>query len=147
MKEISLNFKGYTTNRGDAHYGPGIYLVYVGTSFIYSSPRRLLYIGEAENIFHRLSCHEKQRDWERYLQPGEVLLYSFARTATETERKMAEAALIYKYEPPVNIEFKYNYPFSTVAVRSSGAIDFLSSTTIVYGSQVAMPNIWSVLRG
>lgn len=147
MKEISLVFEGYTANGNDAPYAQGIYLVYRGTNFIYQNPKQLLYIGEAENVFNRLWSHEKQREWQGYLQHGEELLYSFARTWSEMERKMAEAALIYRHEPPVNIEYKWNYPFSPVAVRASGAIDFIQPVTVVQRSLGAALNPWSVLRG
>lgn len=127
-KIINLNFEGYWIKREVVPSNAGIYLVYVGkynekTDKV--SLRRLIYIGEAENVNERLSNHEKWSEWEKFLQTGEILIFSMAR-ATSPDRERAECALIYHHKPPTNEECTKEFPYEDTTVISEGRCAFIS---------------------
>lgn len=121
-KEINLTFEGYwgTAIPEEKCNHSGIYVVYGGknTGEKTCEINRLIYIGESENINTRLSDHERKDDWKKQLKEGEILYFSKTKV-TGDDRKQAEAALIYKHQPPCNIEYKDNFPFDTTRVKSS----------------------------
>lgn len=75
---FSIEFDGYwrEPNKGSVPAKSGIYCVY---SCVYDaqgktvSLKKLIYIGESENVNERLANHEKLPDWQRHVKTGEVL--------------------------------------------------------------------------
>lgn len=100
-----LNFQGYYTKSADLPDYSGIYCIYACTHDVHArtvSIRKLLYIGESEDIHDRVSNHERRKDWESKLRNGEVLCFNVAPISPEDDRKHAEVAMIYYHKPPCN---------------------------------------------
>lgn len=136
-QRIDLTFQGYW-RKPEVPAAAGIYLVYACT---YSqaqntiSSMRLLYIGESTNAHDRIQSHEKWEDWNRQLRSGEQVWFSFA-PVTSPVRERAEAALIHHHKPPVNTEYKDNFPFETTTVVSGGKPVLIDSPITVVRSLV-----------
>jgi len=131
-KTISLEFDGYwrEVNSGGVPKKSGIYCVY---TCVYNQSKenitiqKLIYIGESDNVNDRISGHEtKSKCWNKQLNNGEVLCYSFA-PADETNRKRAEAALIFKHKPTCNEEYVDNFPYDETTVKSTGKTQSIKS--------------------
>jgi hypothetical protein len=121
---IPLQFGGYvreTNGWAVPQYG-GVYCVYSCRNQPWDNKvwlRTLLYIGESENLYRRLSNHERRSDWHRHLQSGDELCYSFA-PVWEPIREQVEAALIYHHKPVENIEYMYHFPFRPIQLAVTG---------------------------
>lgn len=130
---IALDFDGYW--REPAISGlpasGGVYCVYTCTYQQETktvSIARLVYIGEAADVRERVTNHELRPTWSKQLATGQVLCFSAATTGT---RKRAEAALIFKHKPAVNIEYTHSFPFDTTTVTVSGrAVKLTPSFTV-----------------
>jgi len=127
----SLEFHGYRieVNKSSLPAESGIYCVYrctydreKGTV----SLKKLIYIGESQNIKERVDGHEKLEDWQSYLESGEILCYSYT-LADETTRKRCEAAMIIKHNPPVNTEYVNSFPFDKTTVILTDKIALLTT--------------------
>ena len=137
VKSYSLTFDGYW--RAPKPGGPpaesGIYCVYActhDTRMNTVSLRKLLYIGEAANVRERVRGHERWQDWEQELQYGEVLCFSAALIAPESDRQRAEAAMIHHHKPPCNVEYVRSFPYEQTTVSTSGRNAELDSNFTVY---------------
>ena len=97
--------------------------------------RKLIYIGESENVNKRVNGHEKWTDWHRYLQSGEILCINFA--PINIDRVRAEAAMIYHHKPPANTEYVDSFPYDATTMQTSGKNALLSSGFTVYRKQYA----------
>jgi len=95
------------------------------------SIKKLIYIGESENVNDRIANHEKLPDWEKNLKSGEVLCYSFGEVAT-TNRVRCEAAMIFKHKPPENTEYVSSFPFDQTTMNLSDKTALLSTSFTVY---------------
>ncbi|EAY56139.1 MAG: protein of unknown function [Leptospirillum rubarum] len=120
-----LKFDGYwrTPNISAIPGKPGIYCVYACTHNAQEkkvSIRKLLYIGESENVKDRVSGHELKEKWERQLSKGEVLCFNMAEIAPESARQRAEAAVIYHHKPPCNEEYRDSFPYDRTTITISG---------------------------
>jgi excinuclease UvrABC nuclease subunit len=129
-KSCSSKFEGYWLEK-DIDGMPkasGVYCVYACT--YYPPPkdtvsnRKLIYIGEAENVNERIAKHEKWKDWRKHLQKGEVLSFSFTPIES-AERERVEAALIFNHKPPENSEYTDTFPFDETTISTSGRNKFL----------------------
>ena len=144
-KSYDLRFDGYWLERskGDVPANSGIYCVYECTIQTQTTIniRRLIYIGEAENVRERIANHEKQREWNGYVHQGNTLCYSFA-PVTSIDRERVEAALIFKHKPPVNTEYKDNFPFDTTHIRISGQSSLLDSSFTVRKTEKSTQNLF-----
>lgn len=135
-KTYSQTFSGYWRyiNRAYMPEKSGIYCVYAGT---YNKTEnnvilnRLLYIGQSENINERLKDHECESEWKKELKSGEEIIFSCTKLGSYDLDRF-EAAMIYKHKPPVNIEYKYNFPFDETTVYTSGENALLYSSFTVY---------------
>ncbi|MCE2506928.1 MAG: GIY-YIG nuclease family protein [Nitrosopumilaceae archaeon] len=136
MVTISLTFDGYWREvySNSIPNESGIYCVYTcvhneskGTVSI----QKLIYIGESGKVRERISGHERKTNcWKKKLNSGETLCYSFA-PADSTNRKRAEAALIFKHKPTCNDEYVNDFPFEQTTVKSSGKTALLSTSFTV----------------
>lgn len=134
-----LEFGGYwrVPNKSGLPAKSGIYCVYACT---YNKQTdkvtllRVLYIGESDNVKDRVSGHERWGDWEAELNWGEVLCFTAALISPDGARQRAEAAMIYKHEPPCNEEHVHLFPFETTTVSTSGKVALLHERFTVYRS-------------
>lgn len=118
MKTITLNFdKSYTPkNLPDENSGySGIYFVFAGRP---CNRDHLMYIGESNNVFHRLAYHDQKDDWER---ESKNIIYLIAKVPAQ-DREWAESACIYHYEPKFNCEYMENLPHSDTKIVITGII-------------------------
>lgn len=139
-KTIDLSFDGYwrEVNVGGVPNDSGIYLVYVCT---YNqneknvSIRKLIYIGETEKVRERIQNHEKKEEcWDKKLNSGEVLCFSFAPVQSP-DRERAEAALIFKHKPECNEEYVHNFPYEETSVNPKGKCTFINPSFTVHKTQ------------
>lgn len=137
-------FKGYFlyTSREFLPETSGIYCVYAGT---YNknknevSIRKLLYIGQSENINKRLEKHECYDKWIKHLQYGESIIFSYT-DVSEHDLDRFEAAMIYEHKPPVNIEYVNQFPFDTTYVYTSGENILLKNYFVIKKSTTKSPS-------
>lgn len=120
MKTIELEFIGYYRDRNDDEIidTSGIYCVYAINEK--AKTGRLIYIGEAKDVKDRLSDHEKYDDWWAELRENETTLYYSCAKVSSTDRKRAEAALIYKHQPTVNDLLKDNFSHPDTTIEITG---------------------------
>ena len=136
-KSYSLAFDGYWRDplEGGLPAESGIYCVYACTHDTRAntvSLRKLLYIGEATNVQERIRGHERRQDWGQDLQYGEVLCFSAALIAPESDRQRAEAAMIHHHKPPCNVEYVHSFPYDQTTISTSGRNTLLDSYFTVY---------------
>jgi excinuclease UvrABC nuclease subunit len=124
-RTYELDFDGYW--RGPNISGipakSGIYGVYRCTYDSHTKAvtlKKLIYIGESANMQDRVASHEKLPEWRRKLGQGEELCFNAAHISPATDRERAEAAMIFQHKPDCNSEYKYNFPFNTTTVNTSG---------------------------
>lgn len=128
MKTIELEFKGYRLEEdkdGIASIS-GVYCVY---SCVYNKEdtvtlNKLLYIGESDNVHDRIANHDRLDDWMNSLRSGQTLCYSYANVSS-ADRERAEAALIFKMQPPYNSEHKDQFIYEDTEVKTNGRNKFL----------------------
>jgi hypothetical protein len=131
-KTITLNFSNYFLTKDlprENYQESGIYIVYVGrlTDSNQCDLRRLLYIGEAENVGTRPGKdHESYDEWRGYLEKGENLFYSFTSVPADI-RERAEAALIYHHQPPCNVQNKESFDYPETRIIINNANEFLDT--------------------
>ncbi len=128
--KFDLDFLGYWryVNRAGIPDKSGVYCVYASTYNPDAKTvdlKRLLYIGESENMRERLENHERLEDWEKLLKPGEIISFSCVKVdAYYCER--VEAALIFKHKPPTNVEYVNNFPYDETTISTTGCNALLS---------------------
>ena len=121
----------------------GIYFVFVGipekreNGFIIQHPR-LIYIGEAKNIYERHNdedgnpIHEHYEDFLKQLKVGEELCYAFAETNDGPySRKMLESALIFYYKPIINEKSTKGYNHREMEITITSNHEFPYNGTIL----------------
>ena len=134
-KSYTLSFYGYYVSSLGLPAGSGIYCVYACTHNAGAGEvdlRTLLYIGEAANVQVRVDGHEQWEIWERMLKHGEVLCFSAALIVPESDRKRAEAAMIYHHKPPCNVEYMHSFPYERTTISTGGCNALLSPYFTVY---------------
>ena len=139
-KGYTLDFSGYWREQyiGNLPAKSGIYCVYACTNNKNANTitiRKLLYIGESENIKARISGHERWNDWRRELRAGEELCFNSALIGPVSDRQRAEAATINHHKPPCNVEYVNNFPFNQTTVVTTGSNAKLDLAFTVIPSQ------------
>ena len=124
-KSYSLDYDGYwrAPNISGLPAKSGIYCVYACVHNVTEDTvtlRRLLYIGEADNVRNRVAKHERWDDWVRELKAGEALCFNAALISPAADRERAEAAMIHHHKPPCNVEYVNAFPFDTTTVSTRG---------------------------
>ena len=149
-KSYSLTYDGYwrEVNARGIPAQSGIYSVYAcrhNPSAKTVTVRKLVYIGEAQNVRDRISRHEKWPLWRRHLSAGEVLCFNFAPIIGGRAR--VEAALIHHHKPPENTEYVDTFPYEETRVSTSGKNKLLASHFTVHRTRrnvsSASPAHWS----
>ena len=134
-KTFNQEFEGYwrAVNVGGLPKVSGIYTV---QSCIHNkkegtvSLKKLIYIGEAEDIQNRILNHERWKEWEKHLKINEELCFNITRIES-AYRERVEAALINSNQPPLNNEYKYSFPFDETHVNSSERYSLLKQRITV----------------
>lgn len=67
--------------------------------------KELLYIGQSDNLYKRISNHDKKDLFDQQCQQGEVLCYSVAEVPS-ADLDIVENALIFAQQPRLNTEHK-----------------------------------------
>lgn len=135
-KAISLTFNGYWREPAISSLPAesGVYCVYTCTHNKVEktvSLKKLIYIGESEDVKKRISKHEKWDNWKTYPKQDEVICISCAKVA-DNIRERAEAAMIYQHEPPANTTYVDSFPYDETTINTSGQNQFLKSQFTVY---------------
>ena len=136
-KSYSLDYDGYwrAPKISGLPAKSGIYCVYACVHNVTEKTvtlRRLLYIGEAENVHNRVAKHERWGDWVRELKAGEELCFNAAPISPAADRERAEAAMIHHHKPPCNVEYVNAFPFDTTTVGTRGKNAKLDGHFTVY---------------
>lgn len=111
MDKYELNFNGYWIDSriSGIPKTSGVYLVYRCT---YDndgvSLKELLYIGQAENLYERISNHDKKDLFKKQCKEGETLCYSVAEVLPNN-LDIVENALIFAQKPQLNAEYKDSF--------------------------------------
>ncbi len=129
-RTISLEFDGYWREPkvGGVPAESGVYVLYECT---YNSEKkkvslkRILYIGEADDVRDRLKNHEKWPKCHDYCSGGSQLCCSFA-AISKPDRLRAQAALIFEHKPPVNTDYKVSFPFDQTSITAEGEVTLLT---------------------
>lgn len=128
---INLYFNNYIpeVNKKEIPCKSGVYCVYAG---IFNEengviiPKRLLYIGKASDLNERIggNSHEHYDDFKSRLINGETIIYSYAFLSDEDQRTLAESALIFRMQPPINeISLdKFNYSKTTIVTNGANQL-------------------------
>ena len=116
-KSYALDFNGYwhEPNISGLPATSGIYGVYVSTYDANAktvSLKRLIYIGESENVKSRVAKHEKWPAWKRQLRSGEVISINAAPISPAADRERAEAAMIIAINRSVILNSSMNSPLT-----------------------------------
>ena len=135
-KTFNLKIQGYWRDKNIVCLPklPGIYFVYEAaydrdTDSL--SFKKLIYIGEADNINKSILKHDKYSDWIEKIGYGGELCYSISQIE-KASRERIKAAYIYEHKPPTNKEYKNNFPFNKTHVRSSGETELLNTDFIAF---------------
>ena len=128
-----LEFEGYwrVLTLGVANY-PGIYCIYASAS----SRNYLLYIGSTDNVGRRVAQHEMTQEWARVAN-GYPLHFSAAAVTDDDVRRQAEAAMIFHFKPPCNVEYVNYFPFSDTEIVMSGPVASANTHFRVHGSRAS----------
>lgn len=134
MSNITLVFDGYYREANEKHLPThsGIYTVYRCVHNVSDgtvSIHQLLYVGEAQDVHARISCHEKKARWKGYLKYGEEICYGVAPISLYRDR--AEAAVINQHKPPVNTECVNSFPYEPTTMVLTGKTALLNQVFTV----------------
>lgn len=136
MDKYNVTFKGYrrdVNKDGLPSYG-GIYMVYCckyNENEQTVTLKRLIYIGKAINLHDRICNHNRYEDFNRQLQQGEQLCYSYA-SVSPNEVDVVENGLIFMQKPNLNDDLKdsFNYPDSEFSIEGACALLRMRNFTI-----------------
>lgn len=128
-------FDGYwrEKNIGGIPSKSGVYCVYecsYNSSSNTVSIKKLIYIGESGNVNDRIKNHDKWDDWRKQLNSGNELCFSFGYVES-SYRDRVEAAMIFKHKPPINTEYKNDFPFDTTTLKLTGQTALLATSFTV----------------
>ena len=149
FNNYNLNFSGYWIDSSleSIPNQSGVYCVYTCTYNPLSNQvnlKKLIYIGEAQNVNSRIANHEKWQTWNRQTSYGERICVSVAETNFDRDR--IEAALIHFHKPPLNTEYQNTFPFPDTTVGTSGTNAFLENNFSVSANYQRVPNLFGRLN-
>ncbi|MEE8573775.1 MAG: hypothetical protein V3T30_00035 [Thermodesulfobacteriota bacterium] len=113
----------------------GIYTVFGG--FYEESDKsvkleQVIYIGWAENAREDIKTSRHKEEWAKECEDEcWQLVFSFASVEAPNNERGA-AALIFEQKPPVNEQYKYEFPFDDTKVKLSGKTGLLDTSFEVY---------------
>lgn len=130
-ENFDLEFDGYWTEKtkGAMPSLGGIYCVYEGSYDPAKEGvaiRRLIYIGESNDVKASVSHYKNWDRWRRYVGSGNDLCFSIA-SVESTFRRRVKAALVFQHKPPLNEGFKESFPFDRTTISGRGNIALLNT--------------------
>jgi len=121
IETYSIHFNGFW--REEKKHGvpseSGIYCVYSCVREDKVIVKKLIYIGESQNVNYRIKDHEKLQQWTARLKPGEELCYNFGGVPS-LERLRCETALIFKHKPVANTDYVDFFPYDKTNMTLTG---------------------------
>lgn len=139
-KTISLTYQGYwrEPNFKSAPQYSGVY-TFIECRYNPVSDSvtlvKILYIGQADNIRYRVLNHDKLTEMRKSLSYGNQLCIHCAPIENYTyspDKNRAEAALIYKHQPPFNDRLKDRFAYDATTISNSGRYSLLVQNFTVY---------------
>jgi hypothetical protein len=85
----------------------------------------------------RVGGHDKWPRWRGQLKSGEVLCFSAAVIAGESDRQRAEAAMIFKHKPRCNTTYVDGFPLDATTVSTSRSNALMQSSFTVQRTEAA----------
>lgn len=130
-ENFDLEFDGYWTEKtkGAMPCVGGVYCVYEGSYEREKEGveiRRLIYIGESNDVKESVSYYKNWDRWRRYVGNGNDLCFSIA-SVESSFRKHVKAALVFQHKPPLNEEFKESFPFDRTTISVWGKTALLNT--------------------
>ncbi len=132
MKQYNITFRGYRRDidRDMLPTFSGIYLVYCYSEHgagKEATLNRIIYVGKAFNIRDEICDEKLHKKFERELQDGEELCYSYS-SVSPFEKDAVENALAYMQKPVLNGKLKESYNFDNSEFHLEGACGLLKMT-------------------
>lgn len=127
IKEFDVEFKNFMVNE----ISPSI--TYHGLYYVCAMQKdaeseasvfgRLLYIGKSNEeggIYGRYLKHSDKDEWKKQLGRGEYLGFFTAEIGCAADLVRVEAALIYAFKPPLNVQHAhmFGYPITKVNISN-----------------------------
>lgn len=136
IESISVDEAYLDKDRNDLPDYPGIYFVFVGKveqistdTFQVDNPE-LIYIGQAKDINARHNKdngdpkHEHYPDFLKYKGEDKEIIYAVTPIKDFGNRRLIESALIFEFQPHINIADKYSFHHRKTRISISSKIDF-----------------------
>lgn len=132
MKRYNINFKGYRRdcNKSTLPKNSGIYIVYrcvydQGTDKV--KLKKIIYIGQAQDLNQRLNNHEKYPEFLSQCGTGEELCYAYADVSLD-DLDIVENALIFAQKPPLNSDLVDSFNHESAGFWIEGKCALLKYT-------------------
>lgn len=115
---------------------PGIYFVFVGTvkqkgeNTLEVDNPELIYLGQAKDVNSRHNKdngepkHEHYADFLKYKGEDKEIIYAVTPIRDFRNRRLIESALIFMFQPPINIADKYSFHHRKTRITIDSSIDF-----------------------
>lgn len=132
MKTYNIIFNGYIRDEKKESLPEysGVYIVY---RCMFNPQERtvtlieILYIGQAENINHRICNHDKRDEFFNELTEDETICYSYAKV-DKKNLDIIENALIFAQKPRLNDKLVDNYNYDSAEFKIEGRCSLLKHT-------------------
>jgi hypothetical protein len=129
VKTFNLNMQGYwrEINKAGIPDFSGVFFVYESQ---YDADRdtvslkRLLYVGEGENIKVKIATHPNYNRWKSLLNINNEMCFSVCYVE-DTNRIQVMTAFIYKFRPIGNNGYINNFPFDETNILIEGKTNML----------------------
>lgn len=137
MKQYNINFKGYRRDCNKAtlpHYS-GVYMVYrckYDSTSDKVSLKKIIYIGQAEDLNERLNKHEKYSKFLEVCETGEELCYAYANISMD-DLDIVENALVFAQKPLLNSDLVDNFNHESAGFLVEGKCALLEYTDFTIG--------------
>lgn len=149
VKTICIDNAYLDKDRDSLPEDAGIYFVFVGTVKHYSDGTfrmenpRLIYIGKAKDINARHNDengrpkHEHYSDFINEKGADEEIAYAVSLIPVFFDRRLVESALIYHFQPCINIncKFTFNHRPTRVTIESRIEFPFIGTYSIAEASE------------
>ena len=123
MISMTIDFdKRFEEKMPDVATYPGIYAVWAYNGDTKNPQWVLLDIGQAKNMANRHSTHERKQQWQEFAEQHKMglVFYTTEMTNDHNYRDIAEAALLYKFQPLCPTDGKDGYHHEDVKISVIG---------------------------
>lgn len=131
-RAFTLHFKGLD-EVASLPQTSGVYCVYACEYDVWLQryeAKKLLYIGEADNIARELGRSALQKLWQKVLVPNQILGFSFVEVE-EKDRFMVESALVAEHRPLLNETYQERFTADNLVIFNTGRTPLLNSSFFV----------------